>query len=254
MGQAEVEAFLMYLAVDRGLAPSSHRQALSAILFLYGKVLGQNLPWMVDIGRPRASRRLPVVLSSPEVAAILGQMEGEFALLAKFLYGTGLRISEALQLRVKDLDFAHQALIVRSGKGGKDRVVMLPDSLIAELRTQLVMARKFWVADLDGNQSGVQMPDALERKFPRAGRSWQWFWVFPQDHLSTDPQSGVIRRHHVFDQTFQRAFKRALVKRALTSLRRLILCASRSPLTCSRRDATFARFRSCSGTLTSLRP
>jgi integrase len=197
---------------------------------------------------------LPVVLSSPEVAAILGQMEGEFALLAKFLYGTGLRISEALQLRVKDLDFAHQALIVRSGKGGKDRVVMLPDSLIAELRTQLVMARKFWVADLDGNQSGVQMPDALERKFPRAGRSWQWFWVFPQDHLSTDPQSGVIRRHHVFDQTFQRAFKRALVKRALTSLRRLILCASRSPLTCSRRDATFARFRSCSGTLTSLRP
>jgi integron integrase len=207
MGGPEVEAFLSYLAADRGLAASSHRQALSALLFLYGKVLGLSLPWMTDIGRPQTPRRLPVVLSTAEVASIFSHLEGEAALLARLLYGTGLRISEALQLRVKDIGFAHRALIVRSGKGGKDRVVMLPQSLHAELRAQLARGRTVWAADVEANQSGVEMPDALERKYPRAGQSWAWFWVFPQDHLSTDPRSGVIRRHHLFDQTFQRAFK-----------------------------------------------
>ncbi|RQP23403.1 integron integrase [Piscinibacter terrae] len=212
MGQPEVEAFLSYLAADRCLAPSSHRQALSALLFLYGKVLGMHLPWMTDIGRPQVPRRLPVVLSAPEVVAIFVHMQAEHLLLARLLYGTGLRISEALQLRTKDLDFAHQALIVRSGKGGKDRVVMLPTSLLADLRTQLHHARQVWAADVQAGQAGVEMPYALERKYPRAGSSWAWFWVFPQEHLSTDPRSGVIRRHHLYDQTFQRAFKRAVVR------------------------------------------
>ncbi|MFG6446808.1 integron integrase [Roseateles sp. BYS180W] len=211
MGGPEVEAFLSYLAAERGLAPSTHKQALSALLFLYGKVLCVNLPWMQEIGRPRTLQRLPVVLSIEEVGQLLAQMPpGEHSLLARLLYGTGLRISEALQLRVKDLDFAQRALIVRAGKGGKDRVVMLPQALHTELREQLSRARCIWAADIDSNQAGVELPHALERKYPRAASAWTWFWVFPQDHLSTDPRSGIIRRHHLYDQTFQRAFKRAL--------------------------------------------
>ena len=210
MGGAEVEAFLTHLAVERNLAPATHRQALSALLFLYGKVLGLCLPWMQDIGRPQAMRRIPVVLSRDEVATVLSLMDGEHRLLARLLYGTGLRITEGLQLRVKDVDFANGALIVRSGKGGKDRIVMLPQSLRAELRGQLARSRVVWAADLESGQAGVEMPYALERKYPRAGQSWAWFWVFPQDHVSTDPETGVIRRHHLYDQSFQRAFKRAL--------------------------------------------
>jgi integron integrase len=165
---------------------------------------------MADIGRPATPRRLPVVLSPDEVAALLGHLADEHALLARLLYGTGLRIAEALQLRVKDVDFAHRAVIVRCGKGGKDRVVMLPQSLGADLRSQLGQARQIWADDVDKHRAGVEMPHALERKYPRAGSSWAWFWVFPQDHLSVDPRSGVVRRHHLYDQTFQRAFKRAL--------------------------------------------
>jgi integrase len=127
------------------------------------------------------------------------------------LYGTGLRISEALQLRVKDLDFAHQAVIVRAGKGDKDRVVMLPQSLAPALRSQLAQARLIWAADVEADRAGVEMPSALERKYPRAGQSWAWFWVFPQDHHATDPRTGVVRRHHLYDHTFQRAFKPAAV-------------------------------------------
>lgn len=134
MGGPEVEAFLTHLAAGRGLSVSSHRQALSALLFLYGKVLGRHLPWMAEIGRPVPKRRLPVVMSSDEVSAVLQRLEGVHGLLARLLYGTGLRIEEALQLRVKDLDFANQAIFVRSGKGGKDRVVMLPRSLSPALR------------------------------------------------------------------------------------------------------------------------
>lgn len=211
MGGPEVEAFLTYLAADRGLAPSTHRQALSALLFLYGKVLGVTLPWMTEIGRPQTQRRLPVVLTVEEVGALFARMESdEHRLLARLLYGTGLRITEALQLRVKDVDFGQRALFVRAGKGGKDRVVMLPQVLEADLRTQLALARRVWAADVEAGQAGVEMPYALERKYPRAGKSWTWFWMFPQDHLSTEPRSGVIRRHHLYDQTFQRAFKRAL--------------------------------------------
>jgi len=205
-----VESFLSWLADDRGVASSTHRQALSALLFLYGKVLGMQLPWMQEIGRPRAMRRIPVVLNQDELARIFASLNGEHRLLAQLLYGTGLRITEALQLRVKDLDFDHRALIVREGKGGKDRVVMLPESLAGLLRAQLARAHVLWFADEAAGRGGVAMPDALERKYPRAGSSWAWFWVFPQAALSPDPRSGVIRRHHLYDQTFQRAFKRAL--------------------------------------------
>jgi len=210
MGGPEVESFLTMLACGRGVAPSTHSQALSALLFLYTKVLGHDLPWLHEIGHPRKQRRLPVVLSQAEVAGVLAQMQGDAGLLARLLYGTGLRISEALQLRVKDIDFSHRAVIVREGKGGKDRVVMLPESLISALREQLARSRLVWAADVEAGTAGVEMPHALDRKYPRAGQSWPWFWVFPQDHHSTDPRSGVVRRHHLYDQTFQRAFKRAV--------------------------------------------
>jgi integron integrase len=211
MGAGEVEAFLSHLVAEHDVAASTHRQALSALLFFYGRVLGIDLPWLREIGRPRVRRRLPVVLTPAEVAAVLQAMGNpEHRLFASLLYGTGLRITEALQLRVKDLDFNHRAIVVREGKGAKDRVVMLPESLLADLRGQLKQSRVLWEEDRAVGRSGVFMPDALERKFPRAGSSWAWFWVFPQAAHSTDPRSGVIRRHHLYDQTFQRAFKQAV--------------------------------------------
>ena len=139
-------------------------------------------------------------------------MEGEHRLLAQLLYGTGMRISEGLRLRVKDVEFERGAIIVREGKGGKDRAVMLPQSLIPNLKAQFARARVLWGADQAAGRSGIDMPDALGRKFPRAAASWTWFWVFPQATHATDPRSGVVRRHHLYDQTFARAFKRALTQ------------------------------------------
>jgi integron integrase len=210
MGGTEVEAFLSWLANTRNVAASTHKQALSALLFFFGKILGVDLPWMKEIGRPRTKTRLPVVLSPDEVARILRVLKGEHRLFAQLLYGTGMRINEGLQLRVKDVDFGLGTIIVREGKGGKDRAVMLPQRLVTGLREQLARARVLWSADQEDGRGGVAMPDALDRKYPRAGMSWSWFWVFPQDTHSVDPRSGVVRRHHIYDQTFQRAFKRAL--------------------------------------------
>ena len=210
MGGPEVELFLSWLTNKRKVSASTHRQALSALLFLYGKVLGVDLPWMSRVDRPRGPKRLPVVLSPDELARIFAVMEGEHRLFAQLLYGTGLRITEGLQLRVKDVDFERQAIIVREGKGGKDRVVMLPLSLVPALRAQLARAAALWRADNTSGRGGVEMPDALDRKYPRAGASWSWFWVFPQATHSIDPRTGVVRRHHMYDQTFQRSFKRAV--------------------------------------------
>lgn len=216
LGHAEVESFLNWLASERQVAASTHTQALSALLFLYGKVLGQHLPWLDDIGRPRVQRRMPVLLSREEVASILDELTGEHRLFAQLLYGTGMRLSEGLQLRVKDLDFAHRAIVVRHGKGGKDRVLMLPAALESELRRRLQQSHALWAADHAAGTAGVEMPDALERKYPRAGASWSWFWVFPQAAHSTDPRTGAVRRHHMYDQTFQRAFKRAVAAAGLS--------------------------------------
>jgi len=211
MGAAEVQAFLSWLSVERRVSVSTHRQALSALLFLYQQVFGQSLPWMAELSRPQRKPRLPEVLTVDEVRRVLSLMDGEHALLARLLYGTGLRVSEALQLRVKDVDFERQAIVVRAGTGGKDRVVMLPQALVPALQAQLARARLLWAADRDGGRGGVQMPDAIDRKYPRAGQSWAWFWVFPQDRHATCPRTGVVRRHHLFDETFQRAFKRAVL-------------------------------------------
>ena len=210
LGAQEVEAFLSWLAGERHVAVSTHRQALSALLFLYQKVLCVDLPWLREIGRPQVRSRLPVVLGPAEVARLFALLEGAHRLLAQLLYGTGMRVTEGLQLRVKDVDFERRAIVVREGKGAKDRVVMLPASLVPGLREQMARARVLWAADRAAGRGGVHMPDALDRKYPRAGASWAWFFVFPQASPSTDPRSGVERRHHLFDQTFQRAFKRAV--------------------------------------------
>lgn len=216
MGRPEVEAYLTWLTNERRVSVSTHRQALSALLFLYSKVLQTDLPWMTEMARPRVQRRLPVVLSQDEVGALFRCLEGEHRLLAQVLYGTGMRLFEGLQLRVKDVDFAHQTMVVRCGKGGKDRLLMLPQRLVPALRDQLGRAHLLWTQDKAAGQGGVEMPDALDRKYPRAGASWPWFWVFPQATHSTDPRSGVVRRHHLYDQTFQRAFKRAVAGAGIT--------------------------------------
>ncbi len=210
MGGAEVEEFLSWLANERSVAVSTHKQALSALMFLYQKVLGVDLPWMNRIGRPRATPRLPVVLTTDEVARLLMRLDGVHRLLAQLLYGTGMRIMEGVRLRVKDVDFERRAIVVREGKGAKDRVVMLPASLVPALRAQMARSRLLWSADREAGRGGVHLPNALERKYPRAPASWTWFWVFPQDQPSTDPRTGAERRHHLHDQGFQRAFKRAV--------------------------------------------
>jgi len=220
LSRPEVEAFLTWLAAERDVAPATHNQALSALLFLYQRVLQQPLPWLDEIGRPRVQRRLPVVLSTDEVARVLTALPGPQAdgqaaaaqawpVLGRLLYGTGMRLMEGLRLRVKDLDFDRRAIVVRHGKGGKDRVVMLPAALEAPLRVQLSAAHAMWRADRAAGLAGVWLPHALERKSPRAGMAWSWFWLFPQAEPSTDPRSGLMRRHHAQDQAFQRVFRAA---------------------------------------------
>ncbi len=209
-GVHEVEAFLSSLANDRKVSASTHRQALHALLFLYKEVLDVDLPWLQEIGRPQARKRIPVVPSTDEVARLLSQLTGELGLLGRLLYGTGLRLSEGLSLRVKDLDFERRLIVVREGKGGKDRVVMMPGSLLVALQAQLDRARELWDRDRAANTAGVWMPDSLGRKYPRAAYSWNWFWVFPAPKVSTDPRTGVIQRHHLFEQRLQRELKRAV--------------------------------------------
>jgi integron integrase len=229
MGAAEMQAYLTHLAADRDVAPATHRQALSALLFLYRRVLDCQMPWLAEIGSPRVKRRLPVVLSQTQVLAVLrelaaadgriGTMAGsqDLSLIGRLLYGTGMRIAEALRLRVKDVDFARRTIIVREGKGGKDRALMLPETLRDPLRQQMAFAHTLWAKDRAAGRAGVWMPDALARKYPRAAQSWTWHWVFPQPGLSQDPRTGVERRHHQQDQRFQRAFKKAAAAAGLST-------------------------------------
>lgn len=212
MGGPEVEAFLSWLATERKVSPSTHRQALSALLFLYGEVLGRSLPWMQEIGRPKPTQRIPVVLSVEEVRATLDALDGVHALVAQLLYGTGMRIMEALRLRVKDVDFEHHVIVVREAKGAKDRVVMLPASLHEPMQAQLLRAKRLYLDDRRNGVPGVELPDALARKYPRAPEAWGWFWVFPQATLAVDPRSGMRRRHHIFPETFRRVMSRALAQ------------------------------------------
>jgi integron integrase len=209
MGGAEVEAFLSWLATEREVAAATQNQALSALLFLYKELLGQNLPWFKNLVRAKRPVRLPVVLSRAEIECLFAQMQGTKWLMASLLYGAGLRQIECLQLRVKDVDFAYRQVLVRDAKGAKDRVTMLPEQAVQPLQAHLGRVRALHQRDLAAGHGEVSLPYALARKYPSAGRDWGWQFVFPSGVLSVDPESGVIRRHHVFPDTLGRAVKAA---------------------------------------------
>ncbi|WP_324780993.1 integron integrase [Thiobacillus sedimenti] len=210
MGAREVEAFLTHLAVHGRVAAATQNQAKSALLFLYREVLEQDLPWLENVERAKAPRRLPVVLTHEEVQAALSRLAGTHWLVAALLYGAGLRIMEALRLRVKDVDFARGEILVREGKGFKDRVTMLPGLVTDPLKAHLEHVRALHQRDLAEGHGEVYLPYALDRKYPNAAREWGWQYVFPSKNRSVDPRSGVVRRHHVQDQAIQRAIRQAV--------------------------------------------
>jgi integron integrase len=210
LGAEEVEAFLTHLAVEGRVAASTQNQAKSALLFLYREVLGDELPWLDNVEQAKAPKRLPVVLTREEVQKVLSHLEGQHRLAAGLLYGAGLRILECLRLRVKDIDFARKEILVRDGKGFKDRVTMLPQSLVAALQQQLERVKALHEQDVAAGYGEVYLPYALDRKYPNAAREWGWQYVFPSGNLSTDPRTGAVRRHHIQDQSVQRAVKQAV--------------------------------------------
>ena len=210
MGGAEVTQFLSALAVQRNVAASTQNQALSALLFLYRDVLGQDLPWLDDVVRAKRPTLIPVVLSRREVHGIIGSIDGPLRLLVLLLYGSGLRLLEALRLRVKDVDFARNQITVRGGKGDRDRATMLPAALALDLAKHLDTVRDLHEADLRAGAGWVELPWALARKYPNAGREWGWQWVFPATRIYRHPETGQRRRHHLHESVLQRAVKAAV--------------------------------------------
>lgn len=229
MGSREIEAFLTHLAVDQKVAASTQNQALSALLFLYRHVLHKDLDLPIDAVRAKRPKRLPTVMTREEVQRVLAALSGTHQLMAKLLYGSGLRLRECLRLRVKpvlsgaegDIDFAQRQIIVRDGKGMKDRVTVLPDSLIGPLQEHLQRVKMLHQQDLADGYGAVYLPFALERKYPNANRDWGWQYVFPAKKLSKDPRTGVIRRHHLGEKRLQRAVKKAT---RLAGINKLISC------------------------------
>lgn len=215
LGVTHVEAFLTGLAVDGRVAASTQNQALSALLFLYREVLGQKLAWMDEVVRAKRPQRLPTVLSQQEVRALLAQMDGRMALLARLLYGTGMRLMEGVRLRVKDLDFARNEITVREGKGGKDRRTVLPASLVPALHAEVDRVHVLHRQDLANGAGEVWLPHALSRKYPKAAREAGWQYVFPARAISLDPRDGRWRRHHLDEAMLSRALKRAQVSAAI---------------------------------------
>ncbi|MFB6231836.1 MAG: integron integrase [Salinibacter sp.] len=208
--KAEVRAYLSDLATERNVAASTQNQALNALLFLYRDVLGRDWDEVNDFDRAKEPDRLPVVLTPEEVQALLGNMEGPNGLVAHLLYGAGLRLSEALRLRVKDLDFDYEQILVRQGKGKKDRCTLLPTTLKTPLRRQLRKSRTVWEEDQEAGYGTASMPTALERKSPNAADEWGWQYVFPSQFRSEDPRSGNVKRHHRSPSAVQKAVKRAV--------------------------------------------
>ncbi|MDR6992510.1 integron integrase [Luteimonas sp. 3794] len=212
MGGAEVTAFLTVLAMRHRVAAGTQNQALAALLFLYRDVLGVELPWMDAVVRAKRPRRVPVVLAVEEVLRLLRAMEGRTGLLAGLLYGTGMRLMEALRLRIKDVDFVQHQIIVREGKGGKDRHVPLPERLTDALHEEIARALQLHEDDLRAGHGAVWLPDALARKYPNAARERGWQNVFPAQRLSRDPRDGVMRRHHLDESVLQRAVRSARLR------------------------------------------
>lgn len=210
MGSNEIEAFLTDLAVNQKVAASTQNQALHAVLFLYKKVLKQDLDLKVNAVRAKKSKYLPTVLTRDEVFLIIKQLSGVYQLLIKLLYGTGLRLSEGLSLRVKDVDFAQRQIIVRDTKGNESRVTMIPDSLAEELKIHLQGVKLLHQQDFEKGYGSVYLPYALERKYKKVKYDWIWQFVFPSGNISQDPRSGIIRRHHLHETSLQKALKQAV--------------------------------------------
>jgi integron integrase len=210
MGEAEVRAFLTHLAVERNVAASTQNQALGAIVFLYKQVLDRPLEWVGDVVRAKRPERLPVVFTREEVRAVLARLTGDRWLMASLLYGSGLRLMECLRLRVKDVDFGQNHLVVRDGKGQKDRVTLLPGSLVEPLKRQVARVEEIHRQDLDEGFGRVYLPFALGRKYPHADRQAGWQYLFPAPSRAIDPRSDVERRHHDYEAGLQRAVRGAI--------------------------------------------
>jgi integron integrase len=216
LGRAEIEAFLTHLAVERRVAASTQNQALSALLFLYQVVLGTRLPWVQEVVRAKRSQHVPVVLTKGETQQVIAQLSGTRWLIASLLYGAGLRLSEALRLRVKDIDFEYRQIVVRDGKGRKDRVSVLPDTLLPHLRAHLAKLRSWFGVETNRGIIPASLPHALKRKYPQASRSWPWQYVFPSGSTCVDPMDGETVRHHLHPKTVQRAVTQAARRAGIT--------------------------------------
>jgi integron integrase len=211
LGAPEVEGFLTHLAVARNVSAATQNQAKSALLFVYKEVLGVELPWLREVTKAKLPTRVPVVLTRDEVAQVLSRLEGVHHLIGRLLYGAGMRIMEGVRLRVKDVEFSRHEIVVRNGKGAKDRVVMLPRSIKVALAEQLRRSRDLHDADLRDGYGAVWLPSALARKYPRAAREWAWQYVFPAAKRSVNPRTAEVHRHHLGDQAFQRAMRQAVL-------------------------------------------
>jgi integron integrase len=210
LGAPEVEAFLTYLAVERRVAASTQNQAKSALLFLYRDVLNNELPWLDNVEKAKAPQRLPVVLTRAEVQALLTCLQGTDWLMGSLLYGAGLRLMECVRLRIKDVDLERKEILVRDGKGNKDRVTMLPLALVQPMKQQIARVRQQHTLDLRAGAGSVYLPNALAVKYPNAAHEWFWQYVFPAAKTSVDPRSGAVQRHHLSEQNLQRAIKQAV--------------------------------------------
>lgn len=211
MGSQEVIDFLTYLAVDRNVAANTQNQAFNALMFMFRNVLGMDIQGLEGVARAKKPTKLPVVLDQDEVRKVLQQLSGQKWLLGCLMYGSGLRLIESLRLRVQDFEFQRRAIIVRQGKGGKDRVVTLADELIIPLQRHLLNRRTLFERDLENGQGTVYLPHALARKYPNAETEWRWQYVFPASKISTDPRSGLRRRHHLDSSLLQKAVRRAVI-------------------------------------------
>jgi integron integrase len=216
MAEAEINAFLTHLAVKEKVSASTQSQALSALLFLYRHVIGREVGDLGEVIRARRPTRLPVVMTRQEVKAVLANLANDKWLMASLMYGAGLRLMECLRLRVQDIDFSRNEILVRDGKGAKDRITMLPESLKASLQEHLKKVKATHERDLAGGWGRVPTPDALDRKYPGAAREWRWQWVFPQENRWTNPNTQEQGRHHVDESLVQRAVREAVAKAGLT--------------------------------------
>jgi integron integrase len=221
MGEKEISDFLSHLAVEKNVSASTQNQAFSALLFLYQQVLERKLNFIGDVQRVTRPAKLPVVFTPSEARAVLAQLKGDYRLMGELLYGSGLRVMECVRIRVKDIDFGYGHIMVRDGKGLRDRVTLLPERLRSPLQVHLKRVQEMHEHDLASGNGRVYLPFALERKYRNANRSWAWQYVFPANNLSVDPCSGETRRHHVGEKNLQKAVKAAIMR---TRVRKAASC------------------------------